>query len=76
MLTSNLKNNILVVSFAILLITTIALWKQNSSLKQQIADLPQNKETLAVENLNSEEELQLLQDQLKQLLELKNQLEE
>lgn len=80
-------NTILVIIIAVLLITVIAFWKQNSVSKKEIAQSSTEekveviqKQLKEIEEVNigaisPKEELKLLQNQLNLLLELQKQLE-
>ena len=71
------------VALAVLIILVIALWKQNSKLKEEVSNLRDAIEfpsQVTQENSNSEtpdstqEELELLQKQIDQLVELQEKL--
>jgi len=67
---NNFIKTLAVVLIMVLLITAIALWRQNQKLLKDV------EKTAPTENpINKQEELKLLQAQLKQLLELKESLE-
>lgn len=71
------KTNILITFIIILLITTIALWRQNYVLKKTAENEKSNSFVESLESLKSltstpskTKELEVLQEQLKNLLEL------
>jgi len=64
------SNTLLITVVVILLILVLALWQQNSGLKE---DVVKTEDPLSLER--REKELEALQQQLDQLLELKESLE-
>ena len=67
------SHTLLITIVAILLVLVIALWKQNTGLKQEEAAVIQTEKPISPEERTTE--LEALQQQLSQLLELKESLE-
>lgn len=70
---------ILMVALAVLIIVVIALWKQNSKLKDEVTNLKEITDFSSQQNPqetpeSTQEELELLQQQLDQLLKLQKKL--